>query len=423
MQDIINLFLSQRNYDIRISKDARWIDQKCTYDNINMIADSVLEFINDDIQKEFTIRDIWNSKYAQENIQNIFLKPNPSNKSTHEYDKYFSQPIKLLSYSGVLNSIKINDNRYKFSVNNVELLKYIALRPTNALNFLISYIAKVLKDSGIYQYFDDLFKNQDMITYENLKENFTNFTIKNTGIKKPVECGRSCSKVLNPLAFHLKKRGTIRGRLSDNLITIQDLTYNRLNWRDELSGKSKNIPRSEYLQSSDLIDTTPYSAYLVQKAKKDIRNYVQIHNGGYSEVVQSTEMLLATQIHHIFTQSEYPEIAHYLENLIALTANQHFLMAHPNNKTYIIDSDFQYICLIAKCTSIMKSLTEENHGNSGNSFYSFENFKFVLNTGFKTNQFENIDNFSDLIKKIDSMCQFNSVSKYAVLVKDNYPQV
>lgn len=44
-----------------------------------------------------------------------------------------------------------------------------------------------------------------------------------------------------------------------------------------------------------------------------------------------------TQAHHIFPKNEFPEIMHYVENLIMLTPNQHYSYAHPNNNTYIID--------------------------------------------------------------------------------------
>ena len=52
-----------------------------------------------------------------------------------------------------------------------------------------------------------------------------------------------------------------------------------------------------------------------------------------SEVYQATETVKATQAHHIFAQSDYPDIADYVENLIMLTPNQLFTMAHPKNNT------------------------------------------------------------------------------------------
>ena len=44
MQQRVIDFLNKYNYDIRQSKNARWIDQKCTPDVISIIADCILEY-------------------------------------------------------------------------------------------------------------------------------------------------------------------------------------------------------------------------------------------------------------------------------------------------------------------------------------------------------------------------------------------
>lgn len=62
-------------------------------------------------------------------------------------------------------------------VDELELLKYIALRPSNSLEFLISYINKVLSDSDIIENFISFYQNQDNASYKDLKDRFCNFTI------------------------------------------------------------------------------------------------------------------------------------------------------------------------------------------------------------------------------------------------------
>lgn len=136
-------FLSRYDYDIRKSGDARWIDQKCTYDVVSIIADCINEYVENSNSEEFTVSDIWHSDYARENVVSIFSKPDPELKAVNEYDKYFGQPIKLLGYSHVLN-VRKEKNRYYYSINNQEILDKIALRPMNSLNFLYEYISKVL---------------------------------------------------------------------------------------------------------------------------------------------------------------------------------------------------------------------------------------------------------------------------------------
>lgn len=415
---LYNEFLSQYDYDIRKSGDARWIDQKCTYDVVSIIADCINEYVENSNSEEFTVSDIWHSDYARENVVSIFSKPDPELKAGNEYDKYFGQPIKLLGYSHVLN-VRKEKNRYYYSINNQEILDKIALRPMNALSFLYEYISKVLSDSGLKKSFEDFFRIQTKASYKEVRDNFISFTINNTKINGETECGRIFTKVINPLAFKLKKLGTEKGKISRFVITLNDLQYNRSNWRDQLSGKDKSVTRSEYEPTVAQLQARALATYTVNKAKKAVRKFNDIFNDGQSEVCQSTELVKATQAHHIFAQSDYPSIADFIENLIMLTPNQHFSMAHPNNKTQYIDKDFQYVCLIAKSKRIHDDLTSDN----SDKFYDFDDYKYVLNIGLETDEFSSIEylDFASILDKIDYFyCDELLNNKYSDLIKNNY---
>ncbi|MBR2159078.1 MAG: restriction endonuclease [Campylobacter sp.] len=410
-------FLNSRNYDVRISGNARWIDQKCTADVILIIADCILQHTGYNTETEFTVSDIWQDQYTKDNVEAIFLKPNlDSNMANNEYDKYFSQPINLLKYSGALLDIGTN-SRHNYKINNLELLEFIALRETNSLFFLTNYIRKVLQDSGIYDSFQNFFDNQTHNDFIQLKQTFIDFTIRHTRINKPLECGRIFTKILNPLAFSLQKLGTRKGFLSSTPITLDELRYNRINWRDELSGKSKNITRQEYNEQQQQVDAT--SRYNVERAKRTVRRFNAQYHNSVSEVLQDTELVNATQIHHIFPESEFPSISDYIENLIALTPNQHISMAHPNNQTRYIDRDFQYICLLAKTKTIMNDLL----GESRTETYNFDNYKTVLNTGLGTDDFDAIEylNFASLLEKIDLFYSDFNTDSYGYLLERNRP--
>ncbi|WRD36073.1 restriction endonuclease [Helicobacter pylori] len=387
-QQIID-FLKLRNYDIRKTQNARWIDQKCTPDVLSIVADCILEFTQYNIEKSFSIRDIWDSHYTNENIKMIFSKPDlNSDFSMHEYDKFFSQPIKLLAYSGILFETKTG-NRNIYTIQNIELLEYLMQRETNALKFLILYIQKVLMDSGIDPIFDNFLQKQDTESFKQLKDGFTHFTINNTAINNATECFRIFTKIINPLAFYYGKKGTRKGYLSNTIITKDELNYNRINWRD--IGKDKNTTRQEY----DLINSRGIanSNYLISKAKKVVKRYNDRFNNSLSEVKQEKEESQATQIHHIFPIQDFPIIANYIENLIAPTPNQHFIYAHPNNQTRLIDKDFQYICLLAKTTTIL---------NDTQGVYDWNDYIVVLNTGLKTTIFSQVKNEWELLKVIDA---------------------
>lgn len=411
-------FLNSNNYDVRISKNGRWIDQKCTPDVVSIIADCILEYTNYNTEIEFSIKDIWYSIYAKENVIAIFSKPEiNSTNAKHEYDKFFSQPIKLLAYSNILNETK-KGNKNVYKINNLELLEYIMQRDTNSLIFLIAYIKKVLKDSGIYDIFQEFLTIQTKEKFKLLKDKFIHFTINNTSINEKIECGRIFTKVLNPLAYELHKRGTERGNLSKNIITIDELRYNRTNWRDELSNKDKTITRKEHYQIN--IDKQPLINYNIEKAKKIVRKYNETYNSNNSEVKQRNENVQATQIHHIFPVSDFPTICDYIENLISLTPNQHFTMAHPNNNTAYIDKDFQYICILAKTTTIL-----EDYNRCNGNVYCFDRYKTVLNIGLKTSDFDDVKylDFDHLLVKIDYFYSDFNTQNYQLIAENNRPKV
>jgi len=390
-------FLSNKDYDVRKTHNARWIDQKCTPDVVCIVADCITNFINNDVNKTFTSRDIWFSTYAKENIQAIFKKVEVVDTSVqNEYDKFFQQPMKLMAYSGILSEQKRGrENIYK--VENLELLNYIANRERNALTFLVFYIKQVLKDSGIWDVFKNFLDNTSKENFNELKTSFSTFTIQNTSIGNKtsyngkneeagvVECNRIFSKVINPLAFSYNKQGTLKGHLSPNKITYDVLMYNRDNFRDIYSEKPKEMSRKDYLAINKITINTAYYQYQSSKAKAQLRKYNDIFRSGLSEILDTDDR--ATHMHHIFLASEYPEISGYLENLIALTPTQHLNYAHPNGHTAEINKDYQYKCLMAKIDSI-----KENFKIQDNIIYNFNDFLFVLQTGLSDNTYLEIEN-------------------------------
>jgi hypothetical protein len=250
------------------------------------------------------------------------------------------------------------------------------MKERNAYIFLYHYIVKVLMDSGQLRFFEnfkDKCQNRTVTKadFSELKERFQRFIIGNTAINGIVEVNRIFPKILNIYACENTIQGTIKGRLSANQFYYTDLMYNRPNWRDV--GKSKNISRNEAVEEHETLmmeQNEAYSDYQVQKAVNMIR---KMYSG--SEVKDQWANGEATQIHHIFPKAEFPQLAHYLENLIKLTPTQHFTKAHPNNRTDAINRDYQLVCLLAKTDSIENSLRK------GEFIYRKESFVYVINTG------------------------------------------
>ena len=367
--------LNSINYDIRIKQDARFMDQKCTPDVVCIIADCIINLRESEPNKEFIVQDIWDSQYFIKNVKAIFNKPSATNPTTKsEYDKFIQQPLRLLAYAGVLDIEKRGTKNF-YKVANLSVLEYISLKDRNAYNFLYQYFVKVLSDSGLLKFFEAYkvkFENGNLtqVDFEDLQSRFIKFIIGNTAINGEVEIRRIFPKLLNVFACENNLPGSVKGRMSENQFYYTDLMYNRKNWRD--MSKDKTISRQEAINVSEqnIIEGTAFNAYLVQKAMNQIRKmYTE------SEVKDQWANGDATQIHHIFPKSKFPQLAHYLENLIKLTATQHYTKAHPNNKTDAINLDYQLVCLLAKSDSIEKSLQKNE------LYYRKESFVYCINTG------------------------------------------
>lgn len=384
----INDFLTETNYDIRISGNGRWIDQKCTPDVVSIISDCIVEFVRSNPTKvEFSSLDIWHSKYAEMNIISIFKKPNVENKKArNEYDKFFQQPMEMLAYSRVLNKKKVGNRNY-YCVNEKNILEYLSMSEKNTLRFLQLYIEKVLNDTEIISTFNSFFCNPNQRTYDKVKETFTYTTKNYTKINGNIECWRIFTKVLNPLAFMHNCEGTERGRISKDIISYDMLMYNRDNFRDVFAKKPRGMTREEFVAKKKINPNQSYYVYSSSKAKKYLKNFNDTFRSGKSEVDNEDN---AINMHHIFPESQFPDICGFYENLIALTPNQHFVYAHPNGNTSKIDRAYQYKCL--KCK--LRNICDNFNSNCEEHIYDKDRFLKVLDIGLETDEFEQINNFS-----------------------------
>lgn len=392
-------FIDSNNYDIRTYKSARWIDQKCTPDVVRFIAACIINYISQNNHNDsFSINDIWNSEYSNEFTTKIFNKPSTGEKlSNKEYDKFFAQPINLFNYMGILEDVNDSSNRHSYVLNNTNALHFISMTDINAADCLYVYINKVIKDSRLDKYFDNFFNNQTNTEYSILKEKFSDFTIKNTNISKKLECNRIFSKILNILAYEKQKLGTKRGRLSKSRIGLMDLNYNQINFRDLNTKKPKELSRKQWEKENARITNIKENANLqCNAAKNTLRNYNSEYRDSKSEIKDDNDDVKATQMHHIFMKSENIEISMYLENIIAITPDQHLTKAHPNNNTSVINKSYQKKLLIAKFDSIYRNITDKNVP----TIYSWKRFYHVLEVGLnldknaiKSSDYKDINSF------------------------------
>jgi hypothetical protein len=369
MRNEIMQYLNQFDLDIRKSHDARFVDQKCTPDIVCFMADCVLNMIA--TKPVFVINDVWDTQYFIQNTRVIFNKPWANSKEAYnEYNKVLSQPLKLLAYAHILN-VEMVDGTLTFSVENEDILDYISRKDRNAYNFLFCYFSKVLTDSGFIKYIEEYRRNWQ----KNLKEaretvysRYIRLISGNTPSHSRLDITRMFHKVFNIFAAEYNMPGS-SGKYAR---TYSDLMYNRVNWRD--INKDKSITRQQAECTAQNEKQEVINMYYVQKA---ITLLKKIQTG--SEVHDAWSNGEATHAHHIFPKVQFPEIAHYIENLILLTATQHNTKAHPNNRTQEINRDYQLVCLLAKADTIEKSLK-----HVGERYYRKESFIYVINVGLST---------------------------------------
>lgn len=369
MKEYINNFFSKFDFDIRKSNDARFVDQKCTPDIVCFMADCVLNVVA--TKPTFVIKDIWETQYFIKNCRVIFNKPWANDKKAYsEYNKVLSQPLKLLAYAKILHVSKVKGT-LTFSVNNEELLDFISRKDRNAYNFLYCYFTKVLKDSGFLKYLESykLDYTKDLNDARStVYEKYHRLISGNTPSQSKIDIRRMFHKIMNVYAVEHNIPGS-SGKFS---ATYSEMMYNQKNWRD--LDKEKSITRQEALNKEETEKQDAINSYYVQKAISIIRKKYK-----ESEVKDRWGIGEATQVHHIFPKSNFPELAHYVENLILLTATQHNTKAHPSNKTQQINKDYQLTCLLAKSDSI------ENSIKKGEFIYRKESFVYIINTGLSEN--------------------------------------
>lgn len=344
----------------------RFMDQKVTPDCLSFIADCALQLGKSD----FTVQDIWQSTYFAETVRMVWGKPEVDDeRARKEYDKFIPQNLKVLAYSGVLREQKRAAGRgHSFVINEPEILTYLSISPFNAFRYLLQHIEQTLRQSGLWSDFGRFLANPDSTSeFDSLKSTFESYVQANTLIRGKFEPRRIFTKVLNPLAVSQRSRGSKRGRLSQHTIPFSDLMYNKENWRDD---KAKNVPRSaiglESLATSTLIDGE----------MRRIMNKVKSRHSPHSEMRDTYAIGTATQVHHIFPRSAFPELRASPENLILLTATQHNTKAHPNNQTSKVDFDYQIDLLCAKVDSIQESLARAD------GFYSISELRNVIEHGY-----------------------------------------
>lgn len=401
LQSYINQF---NDFDIRVNHDARFVDQKCTPDIVCFIADCILS--TSCATKIFSINDLWDETYFVKNCRIVFGKPSPNNPNArNEYNKVLSQPLKLLAYAHILKCV--NQGRIlKFKVAERKILEYISVKERNAFQFLLCFFDAVIDQSGIRRFFveyENTYQSNAVQAKDEIYFKYHKFISANTPSQSKIDCDRMFHKVFNIFAYSKGLPGS-----HGKILNWYDLMYNRINWRDKDKKKSQTRDESERSKIKDINE----AFYLDYQVNKAIRLIKQMH-GCESEVFDDLSNGKATEVHHIFPKSKFPQLASYLENLILLTSSQHRQRAHVNSNFSTVDIEYQQCCLLAKSRSI------ENYiKTNGESRYTKKAFAYVVNEGLENDLISDTDSFDAIRKRIcyeyNKSSYLNAADQHAV---------
>lgn len=383
MVDIDSFLNRYDDFDIRQNHNARYVDQKCTPDIVSFIADCILS--TSCATKHFSVNDLWEEYFFIENCRVLFGKPSPSDPSArNEYNKVLCQPLKLLAYAHVLQVTYVG-KQLDFCVNDETMLEYIATKERNAYNFMLKFFMRVAEASGITRFFDEYkatCKTNPRAAKTIIYKKYHRFISANTPSHSKTDVDRIFHKVFNLYAYSNMLPGS-----QCKLLDWYDLMYNRVNWRDK-DKKKKSLTREQAEKTEiEEMNQNFYIDYQVNKAIRKVRQ----RQGEVSEVNDELSSGIATEVHHIFPKSQFPELASYFENLIMLTSSQHRQKAHPRSNFQLIDKEYQLICLMAKSRTV-ENYIEEN----GESFYSKKSFVYVVNTGTDTDELNDTATFDKI---------------------------
>ncbi len=368
----------------RWTSKGTWIDQKIVPEVVSHNVRCILDLISHG-NTTFTRVEIEKSRYYIETYTGIFGKP-VIQDSRNESDKFISHTLKLLASAQILEITNPNKRLFQYKVKNIELLKLLT-DERNTFIFLKNYIEKVLKDSGIFSWFEEFFAKQINGTiqasdYILLRNRYIKFSRDHLNHIKPKHPQRILPKILNTLAADKGLRGATRGGLSKNNKTLRDMIYRVTNSRD--SALPRGMSRAEFQNI-----TEPSIDSRIQRAKDSVKE----RHDFKSEINNEH----ANVAHHILLKHEHGDFAAERENLIVLTPNQHNLKAHPNSNFRIADPDYQKLCLIKKFENIKLS-HELNDG-----FYNLPTFIDMLNALYREEYglLESVSTFDEVQTYLD----------------------
>ena len=367
--DFCHFYKTNNNYTCWI------IDQKVTYDVLNVVCKCIMNMNNKNEIKSFKHTMFMDDKYSKDIFQTRTCKNGKailSNKTLKEYDKLFWNNFKFLAYIGVLNMVGKNE----YEIKNKPIVKLLANSPEACLACICISINKLIYSIPyLSKSWDNYIKNNTKNNLEIFKENFKKWMLETTNHKRDIY--QIYQKIVNPLfyLYELRKYHPIKCPHSLPQ-SAYDLSYMRIHVRD--NNKPFGLTRKEHKENNSIkISDVQINE---KKQKDDIKKYNQqfynispIGTNEYCSEFDESRCINGVEVHHIWPKNNFnnkTQISpHIHENLILLNQKQHTGFAHLNGNRQKINISNLNLILLKQLDKINK-FTQKNIGDySKQRFY------------------------------------------------------
>ena len=401
-EDYENL-LAGTNLDIRQVRHQICDQKTSCFDVMSINAECMLHHTENDHNRVFTRSELQADPFSNQTIRDNLGKAEVT-MSSNEYDKFLHQPLVVFAHAGVL-SVDKSRRTHQFRVRNREALTNLA-QEAQARQFNAVFTEKYFRDSGLSDNLDNLIRilRDDNTTDIAKQDAFNAFRdahnqtfLANTPPyivpRSTTNARRIVWPALNCITNRYRLRGTIRSKLSDEVMLPDNLRYGgEENFRDV--GKRRDETRQEYaVRGAALVNARRARQRLMRQNMTAIadryarRSQFDLENNGQ----------VGTQVHHILGRSENlggnPLFEAYTEDMIILQVVQH-QRTQPQGFLSPPDPIFQAELFICNSFYIERSI------ENGEDLYTKENFVQLLNAAYDGDPFNDNQSFADLREAI-----------------------
>ena len=378
------------------------IDQKNTYDLLNVICKCVLNLSNQKI--DFKIKDFFDDEYSKNILRDKTYDNGKAilrNETLKEYDKIFGNTLETLAYTEILTK-KYNGKTRVFSIKNKEILVLLSNSEHACLAFLSHFIFLLTKnDTNIFEKIEKITKNP---FNENYKKDFKNTTVnwlKNNS-NRNADSTQICKKIDNYL-FYLFDLYKYNSNKKTKYLkqSLKDLSYFRVHVRDK--NKKHRLTRKENYN----FVSKGKNNFKYDNIKQEIVEFNKKMNNSsivHSELkIYEPYELNSYHVHHIFPRSYWDknDINEFIEpdmpeNLMIMNQTEHYDYAHNFGDTKAINENNLLDILQKQYEKINRAISYDDN------IYNLKRFYYLLCKIFNLKTNESLEN-DFLIKNIEEI--------------------